>query len=97
MLKLIQRYDAKMVRAGLCEPGAILLGEMGAEPEFNREDPAVPVLSEVLHRLNVKSPAVPPAGRALSHHHRVPGRPGRQRPPLGLRDPVFSAGPAGGE
>ena len=55
MKKLIEKYSAKMVSAGLAESGKPLLGGLDAELEWNREDPAIPVMEEVFQGLNINS------------------------------------------
>lgn len=55
MKKLLEKYSAKLVSAGLAEPGTPLLGGLDAELEWNREDPAIPVLKEVFGGLNINS------------------------------------------
>ncbi len=44
-----------MVSAGLAETGDPLLGGLDAELEWNREDPAIPVLEEVFSGLSINS------------------------------------------
>jgi len=53
--KLLEKYSAKMVSAGLAESGNPLLGGLDAELEWNREDPAIPVLEEVFSGLSINS------------------------------------------
>ena len=55
MKKLLEKYSAKMVSAGLAESGSPLLGGLDAELEWNREDPAIPVLEEVFGGLSINS------------------------------------------
>ena len=55
MKSLLQKYSAKMVSAGLAEAGHPLLGGLDAELEWNREDPAIPVLEDVFSGLNINS------------------------------------------
>ncbi len=55
MKKLLEKYSTKLVSAGLAETGNPLLGGLDAELEWNREDPAIPVLEEVFSGLNINS------------------------------------------
>lgn len=55
MKRLLEKYSAKMVKAGLAEPGSPLLGGLDAELEWNREDAAIPVLEEVFSGLSINS------------------------------------------
>ncbi|MCD4775944.1 MAG: class II aldolase/adducin family protein [Candidatus Aegiribacteria sp.] len=55
MKKLLEKYSGKIVSAGLAESGKPLLGGLDAELEWNREDPAIPVLEEVFSGLNINS------------------------------------------
>ena len=55
MKKLLEKYSAKMVSAGLAESGNPLLGGLDAELEWNREDSAIPVLEEVFSGLSINS------------------------------------------
>ena len=55
MKKLLEKYSAKMVSAGLAESGNPLLGGLDADLEWNREDPAIPVLEEVFSGLSINS------------------------------------------
>jgi len=53
--RLLEKYGAKLVNAGLAEAGVPLLGGLDAELEWNREDPAIPVLEEVFGGLSINS------------------------------------------
>lgn len=53
MLKLMRKYEDKLIRAGLSGPGGILLGGPAAAPKFTRDDPAAEVLSGVIQKLKV--------------------------------------------
>ncbi|MEN8208020.1 MAG: class II aldolase/adducin family protein [Candidatus Fermentibacteria bacterium] len=55
MKKLLEKYSAKMISAGLAESGDPLLGGLDAELQWNREDPAIPVLKEVFSGLSINS------------------------------------------
>ena len=55
MKRLLDKYSAKMVSAGLSETGHPLLGGLDAELEWNREDPAIPVLERVFSGLSINS------------------------------------------
>ena len=55
MKRLLEKYSAKMVSAGLAETGHPLLGGLDAELEWNREDPAIPVLENVFSGLSINS------------------------------------------
>ena len=52
---LLEKYSAKMVSAGLAETGHPLLGGLDAELEWNKEDPAIPVLERVFSGLSINS------------------------------------------
>jgi len=52
---LLDKYAAKLVTAGLAEPGDPLLGGLDAELEWNREDDATPVLEEVIGGMGINS------------------------------------------
>ncbi|MCK4671188.1 MAG: class II aldolase/adducin family protein [Candidatus Aegiribacteria sp.] len=55
MKRLLEKYSAKMVSAGLAQTGHPLLGGLDAELEWNREDPATPVLERVFSGLSINS------------------------------------------
>lgn len=55
MGRLIDKYAAKLVAAGLAAPGAPLVGMLDADAEWNREDPLVPVLNRVFQRLSLSA------------------------------------------
>ncbi len=55
MKKLLEKYSAKLVSAGLAEAGNPLLGGLDADLEWNREDPAIPVLEKVFSGLSINS------------------------------------------
>lgn len=55
MKRLLEKYSAKMVSAGLAEICHPLLGGLDAELEWNREDPAIPVLERVFRGLSINS------------------------------------------
>ncbi|MCD4847019.1 MAG: class II aldolase/adducin family protein [Candidatus Aegiribacteria sp.] len=55
MKRLLEKYSAKMVSAGLAETGFPLLGGLDAELEWNREDSAIPVLERVFSGLSINS------------------------------------------
>ncbi len=55
MRDLLERYEGKLVSAGLAEPGAALLGGLDDVLEWNREDPACAVLARVVESLDVNS------------------------------------------
>lgn len=55
MEKLVQKYERKLVRSGMAEPGAPLLGGLDADVVWNREAEATAVLSEVFELLNINS------------------------------------------
>ncbi len=55
MKKLLKKYSAKLVSAGLAEAGNPLLGGLDADLEWNREDPAIPVLEKVFSGLSINS------------------------------------------
>ncbi len=55
MKELVNKYAAKIVSAGLAEPGAPLIGGLDAELVWNRNDPATPVLMQVFGGLNINS------------------------------------------
>jgi len=53
--KLLDKYSVKMTAAGLAEAGSPLLGGLDADLEWNRDDPAIPILTEVFNGLNINS------------------------------------------
>mgnify|MGYP000873573963 CR=1 FL=1 len=55
MEKLLTKYADKLYRQGLCEKDAPLLGGIDAEILWNREDPRIPLLEEVIGGLNINS------------------------------------------
>ncbi len=55
MERLIRKYVDKLVRAGLAEGGAPLLGARDAELFWNREDKARPLLEEVFAGLHISA------------------------------------------
>ena len=55
MIGLLRKYEDKLVRAGLADRGAPLLGGLDAELQWNRADPAIPVLEEVFAGLSINS------------------------------------------
>lgn len=55
MKDLLLKYDDKLVRSGMAEPGSILLGGLDDSVTWNRIDPLCPGLEEVLAGLSVNS------------------------------------------
>lgn len=92
MKRLLDKYAAKMVAAGLVEPGAPLLCGLDAETVWNRADPLCGKLEQVLGGLEVNSllyavPAEPyrsllgfEAARALKEGNGAAGATGVIRP-----------------
>ena len=48
MEEILQKYNDKLVRAGLTEEGGALIGLQGAETRWNRSDEACKTLEEVM-------------------------------------------------
>jgi len=55
MSRLVDKYAAKMVSAGLADPGAPLIGELDADLVWNRDDPMCGELEKVFRRLNINA------------------------------------------
>jgi len=55
MLKLLNKYDEKLVAHGLCSPGAPLVGGVNDSVMWNREDPLTEELEKIIAGLNINS------------------------------------------
>jgi ribulose-5-phosphate 4-epimerase/fuculose-1-phosphate aldolase len=55
MESLINKFAAKLVEAGLADPGTPLLGGLDADLTWTHDDPAIPILSKVFDGLNINS------------------------------------------
>ncbi len=55
MASSIHRYEQKMIRQKLADPGEILIGERDAEILWNRDHPDLPVLENIFTGLNINS------------------------------------------
>lgn len=55
MKDLLEKYSGKLAASGMTEQGAALLGGLDAELEWNRDDPAIPVLEEIFAGLSINS------------------------------------------
>jgi len=55
MERLIDKYAGKMVAAGLCEPGAPLIGFLDADLVWNRDDPLQAELRNVFDAISINS------------------------------------------
>lgn len=55
MLKLLKKYDEKLVNHGLCAPGTPLVGGINDEVIWNRADPSTEELERIIRSLNINS------------------------------------------
>lgn len=55
MRGLLDKYTRKLVSAGMADPGEPLFGGLDADLEWNRADPAIPLLEEVFSGLHINS------------------------------------------
>lgn len=55
MLKLLNKYDEKLVNHGLCAPGVPLVGGINDEVVWSRTDPSTKELERIISSLNINS------------------------------------------
>ncbi len=55
MIRLLEKYAAKLEAHGLCDPGEPILGGLDAELVWSRHGPETEVLGEVVRGLNINS------------------------------------------
>ena len=55
MNQILRTYEDKLIKSGLAEAGAPLLGCLDADLEWNRTDPDFAVFEAIFERLNINS------------------------------------------